>query len=142
MRVWFWLVYKFAENYSRSWFFSEFIQTQMRYSTSLDKRPILTWRLLDILIKLKFFLWTKLQENLLLAKYLISVSAPLSNGVCIPFRGSHSFQWKPLYGVRHDTHWTNRKVNLLIVYTWPLSAVIKGGFLKIFFINMKNDAQV
>ena len=91
MRVWFWLVYKFAENYSRSWFFSEFIQTQMRYSTSLDKRPILIWRLLDILIKLKFFLWTKLQENLLLAKYLISVSAPLSNGVCIPFRGSHSF---------------------------------------------------
>ena len=29
-------------------------------------------------IKLKFFLWTKLLENLLLAKYLISVTAPLS----------------------------------------------------------------
>ena len=29
-------------------------------------------------IKLKFFLWTKLLENLLLAKYLISVAAPLS----------------------------------------------------------------
>ena len=29
------------------------------------------------LIKLKFFLWTKLLENLLLAKYLISVAAPL-----------------------------------------------------------------
>ena len=28
-------------------------------------------------IKLKFFLWTKLLENLLLAKYLISVAAPL-----------------------------------------------------------------
>ena len=28
-------------------------------------------------IKLKFFLWTKLIENLLLAKYLISVAAPL-----------------------------------------------------------------
>ena len=28
-------------------------------------------------IKLKFFLWTKLLENLLLAKYLISVTAPL-----------------------------------------------------------------
>ena len=28
-------------------------------------------------IQLKFFLWTKLLENLLLAKYLISVAAPL-----------------------------------------------------------------
>ena len=28
-------------------------------------------------IKLKFFLWTKLLEDLLLAKYLISVTAPL-----------------------------------------------------------------
>ena len=28
-------------------------------------------------IKLKFFLWTKLHENLLLARYLISVAAPL-----------------------------------------------------------------
>ena len=28
-------------------------------------------------IKLKFFLWTKLIENLLLAKYLISVATPL-----------------------------------------------------------------
>ena len=28
-------------------------------------------------IKLKFFLWTKLLENLLLAKYLISAAAPL-----------------------------------------------------------------
>ena len=30
-------------------------------------------------IKLKFFLWTKLLENLLVAKYLITVIAPLSN---------------------------------------------------------------
>ena len=30
-------------------------------------------------IKLKIFLWTKLQENLLLAKYLISVAAPLTS---------------------------------------------------------------
>ena len=29
-------------------------------------------------IKLKFFLWTKLLENLLLVKYLLSVAAPLS----------------------------------------------------------------
>ena len=30
-------------------------------------------------ITLKFFLWTKLLENLLLAKYLISVAAPLTS---------------------------------------------------------------
>ena len=29
-------------------------------------------------IKLKFFLWTKLLENLVLAKYLIYVAAPLN----------------------------------------------------------------
>ena len=33
-------------------------------------------------IKLKFFLWTKLIENLLLAKYLISVTAPLTVSGC------------------------------------------------------------
>ena len=31
-------------------------------------------------IKLKFFFWTKLLENLLLAKYLISVAGPLTYG--------------------------------------------------------------
>ena len=35
-------------------------------------------------IKLKFFLWTKLLGNLLLAKYLISVAAPLTL-LCLPF---------------------------------------------------------
>ena len=39
---------------------------------------------------------------------------------------------KPLYAVRHDAHWNNRKINLLIIYTWPLGAVIKGSLLKIF----------
>ena len=33
-----------------------------------------------------------------------------------------------IYGAR----WNNRTINLLIVYTWPLSPVIKDGFLKIF----------
>ena len=37
MRVSFWLVYKFAKNYSRSWLFSKFIQTQKRYPNSLYK---------------------------------------------------------------------------------------------------------
>ena len=32
-----------------------------------------TWR-----IKVKFFLWTKLVENLLYTKYLISITAPLN----------------------------------------------------------------
>ena len=48
MRVWFWLVYKFTENYCRSWLFSEFIQTQKRYPTSLDKIRKLIWKLLII----------------------------------------------------------------------------------------------
>ena len=48
MRVWLWLVYKFTENYCRSRLFSEFIQTQRKYPTSLDKIRILTWKLLVI----------------------------------------------------------------------------------------------
>ena len=48
MRVWFWFVYKFTENYCPSWLFSEFIQTQKRYLTSLNKICILTWKLLVI----------------------------------------------------------------------------------------------
>ena len=78
MRVWLWLVYKFTENYCRSWLFSEFIQTQKRYPTSLDKRLLcLSWHKTypnlktTCHIKLKFFLRNKLLENLLLAKYLI-----------------------------------------------------------------------
>ena len=77
MRVWFWLVYKLIENFCSSWLFSEFIQTQKRYPISLDKIRILTWKLL-VISELKFFMWTKLLENFLLAKYLMSVTAPLS----------------------------------------------------------------
>ena len=75
MRVWLCLVYKFTENYCRLRLFSEFIQTQKRY-------PYLSWQNTSpnskttCHIKLKLFLWTKLLENLLLAKYLISVAAP------------------------------------------------------------------
>ena len=42
MKVWLWLAYKFTENYCRLQFFSEFIQTQKRYPTSIDKIGILT----------------------------------------------------------------------------------------------------
>ena len=37
MRVWLWLVYKFTENCQIYRLFSEFIQTQKTYPTSLDK---------------------------------------------------------------------------------------------------------
>ena len=42
MRVWLWFVYKFTENYCCLRLFSEFIQTQKRYPTSIDKILILT----------------------------------------------------------------------------------------------------
>ena len=89
MRGWLWLVYKFTENYCQLRLFSEFVQTQKRYPASLEKTRILTWKL-TFCIKLKLFLWTKLQKNLLLAKYLTSVAAPLTAntswkipGICV-----------------------------------------------------------
>ena len=48
MRVWLWLVYRFTENCQIYRLFSEFIQTQKTYPTSLDKICILTWKLLVI----------------------------------------------------------------------------------------------
>ena len=46
MRVWLSLVYKFIDNCQIEQLFSEFIQTQKRYPTSLDKMGILTLKLL------------------------------------------------------------------------------------------------
>ena len=43
-----WLVYNFIENYCRLRIFTEFIQTQKRYPTSLNKIRILTWKLIFI----------------------------------------------------------------------------------------------
>ena len=37
MGVWLWLAYKFTMNYCCLWLFSEFMQNQKRYPTSLDK---------------------------------------------------------------------------------------------------------
>ena len=48
VRVWLWLAYKFTKNYCCLWLLSKFIQTQMRYPTSIDKILILTWKLLVI----------------------------------------------------------------------------------------------
>ena len=48
MRVSLWLFYKSTENNCCLQLFSEFIQTQKRYPTSLDKICILTWKLIVI----------------------------------------------------------------------------------------------
>ena len=45
MRVWLWLVYKFSNNCQIYRLFSELIQTEKRYPTSLDKIRILTRKL-------------------------------------------------------------------------------------------------
>ena len=45
IRVWLWLVYKFTENLQLS---TEFIQTQKRYPSCLNKISILTWKLFTI----------------------------------------------------------------------------------------------
>ena len=97
MRVWLWLVYKFNENYCRSRLFSDFIQTQKKYPTSWQN----TYPNLKTTchIKLKLFLWTKLLENLLLAKYLISVAAPLTSS-----NKKKSFVWF-LYIFLKFTYW-------------------------------------
>ena len=48
MRVWLWLVYKFAENYYPSQLFSQFIQTEKRYPISPDKISILIRKIIVI----------------------------------------------------------------------------------------------
>ena len=48
IRAWLWLLYKVTENCQIYRFFSEFIQTNKRYPTSLDKIRILTRKLLAI----------------------------------------------------------------------------------------------
>ena len=77
MRVCFNIITK---NKSRVRHFAEFIQTQKSYPTSLGKVSVPAWILL--LSNQKYFLWTKLIENLLHAKYCISVPA----GLTIPNR--------------------------------------------------------
>ena len=76
MRVWLWLVYKiYRELLSLTTFF--------RVHSNSKKVSYLSWQntypklKTTYHIKPKSFLWTKLLENLLHAKYLISVAAPL-----------------------------------------------------------------
>ena len=76
MGVWLWLVYKtYRELLSLANF--------LRVHSSSKEVSYLSWKnatpnlKTTCHIKLKFFLWTKLLEYLLLAKYLIPVAAPL-----------------------------------------------------------------
>ena len=48
IKVWLWLVFKFTENNCCLRLSTEFIQTQKRYPTSLDKISILIWKLFII----------------------------------------------------------------------------------------------
>ena len=76
MRVWLWLAYKFTKNYCR-------LRLFLRGHSNSRKVSYLSWQNTypnfesTCHIKLKCFLWTKLKENLLLMKYLISVAATL-----------------------------------------------------------------
>ena len=65
------------ENYCRLKLFSDFIQTQQEvsYLSWQNTYPNLKT---TCYIKLKCFLWTKHLENLLFAKYLISVTVTLN----------------------------------------------------------------
>ena len=71
MIVWSWILDKFTESYCHSWLSSEFIQTQKSHPNLKT----------GCYIKLKFFFWTKLLENLLLAKYIISVAPSVNEDV-------------------------------------------------------------
>ena len=67
-----------TDNYCRLQLFSEFVLLKrgiLPLLTKLSRYPNLETA---FHIKLKFFLWTKLPESLLLAKYLISVAAILT----------------------------------------------------------------
>ena len=90
MRVWLWLVYKFTENCCLLRLLSKFIKTQKSYPISWqNKSPNLKT---TCHMKLNFFLWTKLLENLHFAKYLISVTATLNYKypfMSFNFRSSH-----------------------------------------------------
>ena len=72
MRVWLWFVYKFTENYF------------LRVHSNSKEVSYLSWQnrygnlKTNCHIELKIFLWTKLLESLLLAKYLISVVVTLT----------------------------------------------------------------
>ena len=93
MRVWLWLVYKLLS-----------LETFLRVHSNSKEVSYLSWQnsypnlKITCHIKLKFFLWTKLLESLLLAKYLISVAATLNYIYIVKtfFRVHITQQWHSL----------------------------------------------
>ena len=81
------------------------LKTFLRVHSNLKEVSYLSWQntypnlKTSCHITLKFFLWTKLLENLLLAKYLISVAAPLTSS-----NKKKSFVWF-LYIFLKFTYW-------------------------------------
>ena len=76
MRVWLWFVCKITENYCHLRLFSEFIQNSEIVSYFSWQNTYSNLKT-TCHIKLKYFLWTKPQQNLSLAKYLMPVTATL-----------------------------------------------------------------
>lgn len=73
-------------------------------------------------IKLKFFGWTKLLENLLFAQYLISVAVTLILNICWPPNVSDKFTLQPLFLAFEDC----QNVSKLIVETlYRLSVTVE-----------------
>ena len=107
VRVCLWLVYKFTENCCRLRLFSEFILRV--HPTSLqNKYPNLKT---TCNMKLIFFLWTKLLENLHFARYLISVTATLNYKypfMSFNFRSSHQRYSKKKDVLRNFSKFTGK----------------------------------
>ena len=122
MRVWLLLVYKFTENYCCLQLFSEFIQTQKRYPTSWQYMyPNLKTM---CCIKLKFFLWSKLLENLLLANYIISVAVPLRWQVRSEKQKRDEHHHTTWSYHQHSSHWVslNCSNDLDSYLTYPIGS--------------------
>ena len=79
--VWLWLLYKITENICHSRLFPKFTQTKKEVSY-LPWQNMCSNLKIPCHIKQKSFLWTKLLDKLLLAKYLISVAATVPTIVC------------------------------------------------------------
>ena len=96
-------------------------------------------------IKLKFFLWTKLLENLLLAKYLTSVAAPLTTKIRYLFckkslhhRCLTGFQirlwiWQSVTAFqRHEKKHYMNVLNRMKVYDKHTTAISMASQLKVY----------
>ena len=133
MRVWLWLVYKFTENYSLAAFL--WIHSNSKEVSYLSWQNTYPNSKTTCHIKLKFFLWTKLLENLLLAKYL-SVTAPLRG----PLSNSNShINWLQYFFHNSQCFRCSLKNYLCWKFTETLHRITfnkqdpAGSFIKILF---------